>query len=99
MGMFDDVTCEMPLPDGFDGGGFQTRDLGCELASYRITKSGGLVCEKDGMFTVTAGTLDDYHGILNFYTIEVDPNDGTSVWHEYSAKFADGKCAEITVNG
>ena len=45
MGMFDNIVCEYPLPDGFDPKGreFQTKSLGCDLDVYTITKEGRLV--------------------------------------------------------
>ena len=104
MGMFDDVTCEMPLPDGFDGGGFQTKDFECVLDKYRITEDarlmrGGFSWDTDGVKTKREEVDVAYHGILNFYSCTGDHNDGTFVWHGYSAKFTDGKCVEITADG
>ena len=46
MGMFDDIRCEYPLPEGSEehqGRGFQTKDLGCSMARYTITDEGRLV--------------------------------------------------------
>ena len=95
MGMFDYVKCDRPLPDGGarnpHDDHFQTKDLGCELATFRITEDGKLVCEADGMFTTESGPRDDFHGILNFYTCNSTGGD----WREYNAKFTDGQCVGI----
>lgn len=43
MGMFDYLLCEYPLPlDGMTGVKWQTKDLTCELSTYRITAEGVL---------------------------------------------------------
>src|SRR5574343_1173862 len=50
MGMFDSLTCERPLPDGFDGaGGFQTKDLDCNLEHFKITAAGLAAVDGDGV--------------------------------------------------
>ena len=90
MGMFDDVMCDVPLPDGHKGA-FQTKDLECTINRYRITKNKRLVRESQGIGGGD-GKLDlNYHGILRFYG--TDSNDE---WHEYNAKFTDGECVEIS---
>lgn len=73
MGMFDRLSCAMPLPDGYVAadGEFQTKDLSCELNDYAITE--------DGIFRTANG--DDAYIRLNFYDMEPD----TRVWHEYNA--------------
>ena len=95
MGLFDDVRCEMPLPDGYDPDRkrtFQTKDLGCDMGDYRITGDGRLIRESEGYFPNEKLGETDFHGWLNFY----DWVSETSEWHEYNAKFTDGKCVEIT---
>ena len=42
MGMFDNVKCEAPLPDGFVGE-LQTKDFNCEMVTHVITKDGRLM--------------------------------------------------------
>lgn len=42
MGMFDDVQCDYPLPDGWHGKGMQSKDFECEMTLYRITAEGRL---------------------------------------------------------
>lgn len=44
MGMFDDVRCDVPLPDGHTGQSFQSKDFECEMSKYTITKDGRLTC-------------------------------------------------------
>ena len=45
MGMFDTITCEMPLPEPKppDGLWWQTKDFECEMARYTITEDGRLI--------------------------------------------------------
>src|ERR1700722_16021049 len=45
MGMFDDVSCELPLPDGREvqQDGFQTKSLWRSLDKFTITKTGSLI--------------------------------------------------------
>lgn len=47
MGMYDDIKCEVPLPDDYTpkDGVFQTKDFDCELTTYTITKDGRLVSD------------------------------------------------------
>lgn len=47
MGVYDELQCHAPLPDGFDPEGairFQTKDLACAFNLYRITREGELLC-------------------------------------------------------
>jgi hypothetical protein len=45
MGMFDELTCEYPLPRiDMQGRAFQTKDFECALWQYKITADGRLVC-------------------------------------------------------
>lgn len=37
----------------------------------------------------------NFHGVLNFYGCAGDRKDGTWEWHEYNAKFTDGKLVSI----
>lgn len=48
MGMFDEIVCEYPLPDGYvpeKGEEFQTKDLDECMRHYRIDSSGALLRE------------------------------------------------------
>jgi hypothetical protein len=45
MGMFDHLRCEVPLPDGYQGKDFQTKDFECEMATHYI-KGGGLYLDE-----------------------------------------------------
>lgn len=87
MGLFDDIEVDWPLPDGFDGKHFQTKDLECYMERYRITREGALERHRREGDT---WTNEDFHGILNFY--DYGP---TGEWHEYNAKFTDGKVVGI----
>ena len=63
MGMFDQVTCEMPLPDGYtvqDGDHFQTKSFANLLDDYRIREDGTLEVWRYN--TVPNGVYpDDWH--------------------------------------
>lgn len=104
MGMFDDVYCEVPLPDGWEHPSFQTKSLDEPyLEQYTIKADGTLV--KRRQWRLEKGEAPEYevipfHGILNFYSYDGDPNDDTPIdvrWHEYNAKFTDGRLVEIEV--
>ena len=101
MGFFDDIYCDMPLPDGHvPKRGLQTKSLDDpQMRKYRITVAGRLVRQ----FTAPDEDFDcGYHGIINFYDYDKPPGDpkfgyDASYWHEYNAKFTDGKCVGITL--
>src|SRR3990167_1568788 len=103
MGMFDDVLCEAPLPDGYEGE-FQTKDLECTLTTYKITTEGRLLSREYewednaeaplGFWRVAKSWSDiGYHGFLNFYGSDDEGN-----WDENDAKFTDGDLIEITLS-
>ena len=84
MGMFDDVRCDYPTPDGHKGP-FQSKDMDCNLDKYVITAEGRLMLD---------GVDQNFHGYFNFY--DFDTREGKEgVWHEYNAKFTDGQLIEI----
>ena len=100
MGMFDDIICDMPLPDGYNTdrkATFQTKDLDRNLDTLRITSGGRLMLEKKLGEEEPNPRETGYTGTLNFYDIEGQVNDGEShwIWHEYRAQFQDGRCGEI----
>jgi hypothetical protein len=87
MGLFDDVRCAVPLPDGFTGRDFQTKDFEDPyMDKYVITSEGRLV-RRDGDKTTDL----NFHGYLNFY--DWSKEDGR---HGYNAKFTDGQLVSIT---
>lgn len=97
MGMFDDVICEVPLPDGKPGKHFQTKDFECPyLEKYTITAEGRLIHNRP-LYDIDppgtqSGPIDlNFHGILNFY----DYDQATGEWREFNAKFTDGKLVSI----
>lgn len=94
MGMFDDVICEASLPDEYLGKNFQTKDLDCIMAKLKITEDGRLLrC----LSWRDENWIDlDFHGILNFYTMDTGMYVNRRGWHEYNAKFTDGQLVEIT---
>lgn len=76
MGMFDNIRCEVPLPDGFEGDPlFQTKDFECVLATHAIRED-GLYLDDGHYETVPKaerpnpdaeeGTLEDLKGSLRW---------------------------------
>lgn len=49
------------------------------------------------MRSITEMKDANFHGILNFYGHEGNRADGTWKWHEYNAKFTDGRLVEIII--
>ena len=94
MGMFDNIKCAHPKPDGYTGKWFQTKDLDCRLDTFEITPEGELIRTKSYNWETekqdTETVKIPFHGILNFYDIE------RGQWHEYNAKFTEGKLVEIS---
>jgi len=81
--MFDDITCEHPLPADPKppGTSFQTKDFDCFMDRYTITADG---------YLLRNGESVPFHGMINFYTYTRD-----DMWFEYEAKFTDGRLVEI----
>ncbi len=107
--MYDELICEMPLPDGFKPTDkFQTKSLDNVLDQYTITAEGELWCEPyPWVETESANRKPErvlYHGWISFHTGSITPYDREKpnarlqAWLEYDAKFTDGKCVEINVN-
>lgn len=98
MGMFDEIRCEAPLPDGYDASEvwFQSKSFPdpC-LCRYTITREGRLIDSR--------GNDLEPEGYLTFYTS--DPEDSKpSVpgrsrspgrWREYRARFVAGQLGRI----
>jgi hypothetical protein len=113
MGMFDYVICEVPLPDGYvpPDGGFQSKDLDCDLDTYVIRADGRLTKAldfDDGDRRKPSEFRDsDFHGWFNFYDFgKVGVGASTAIypngepireWHEYRAKFTDGRLVKIEI--
>jgi len=94
MGMFDDLTCDMPIPGKTKPKelSFQTKDFGCYLDQYQI-RSDGTLWMKEREDDKEKQVM--HHGWLSFYTFESEKSDGDGNWFEYKAKFTDGICQEI----
>ena len=92
--MFDNVKCEVPLPDGWDAGDLQTKHFGCESDLYTITRDGRLTrryaSDLQDMPERNSKCDVNYHGIFRFYG-----TDREKKWHEYAAKFTDGQLVKI----
>ncbi len=98
MGMFDNVRCEVPLPDGWHGRGMQTKDLGCTLSTVTITKEGRLFGDQREWWWEKPQPLRDleFHGDFTFYGNEGQrPGTPEWAWHEYTARFTEGQLVRI----
>ena len=85
MGMYDEIYCDAPLPDGYKCtmAGFQTKsfpDPG--MQRYKITRAGRLI---DAL-----GNDLEPDGYIAFYTSDTD-----STWREYRARFLSGQLSVI----
>lgn len=90
MGMFDEIRCEVELPDGgaTKDVDFQTKSFPAPcLMRYVITSAGRLVD--------TAGRDLEPEGYITFYTTEAGPESEERVWREYRAKFVAGQLENI----
>ena len=116
MGMFDDLELDArwyPLqdaPDLLPGTEFQTKDLECQLCTYRISEDGRLLLalyhyEPEEGPSIIPGlprvryVFDGeeeipYHGDVTFYAVE---NPLPNVMHRYSftARFTEGRLTRI----
>ena len=94
MGMFDDVTCDMELPE-FPGRlprQFQTKDWACELRHFHISGDGRLFRIDYATDQEESWRVEEFNGILHFYTWDFEER---QMW-AYDAKFTDGQCVGIT---
>ena len=93
----DYIRCDYPLPDGYEGHEFQTKDTPRQsLEQYTITAAGRLMLDPFAWFQGEPGFEgppaprdQNYHGMLRFYCHAAE-------WHEYIAKFTDGQLVAIT---
>ena len=92
MGMFDHVTCELPMPDGREvlKESFQTKSLWCCMDLFTITAEGRLIFHKCRYSTsdppAPVADIDmDYHGDLEIHGATPD---GDSV--RYAVRFTHG---------
>lgn len=108
MGMFDNIRCEFPLPDGFDGKlNFQTKDLENLLSTYVITADGKLLLATlnyDDGDKLPVLTVINYHGDIEFYGSNIcsvgrgyfsTSDGGPPLWRNYTARFTNGLLQEI----
>jgi hypothetical protein len=79
MGMFDEVICELPLPDGWKHPVFQTKDFEDPYLDKYVIRADGRLIRKKPWYEceIKADTDMNYHGLLRFYSYEGDPNDDT----------------------
>lgn len=87
MGMFDNIRCRQPLPDGLAAEDFQSKSLHNTLSVYEIGADGRfleLAIGADGEPLGEGSRDTGFHGVLRFYTTV-----GKDL-REYEAKFTDG---------
>lgn len=98
MGMYDNLICKHPLPDGYATRKctFQTKDFECILQD--------IVIEEDGSLVVGEEKRPHFHGTIEFYHTNVvaigkgfvSTEDNTDPWfREYTAFYTYGKLDKI----
>lgn len=96
MGMFDNIRCRHPLPDGLVAEDFQSKSLHNTLSVYEIGRDGRLrelTTGGDGEPLGEGSRDTGFHGVLRFYaTVGSD-------FKEYEAKFTDGLLVELRAEG
>jgi hypothetical protein len=97
VGMFDHVTCELPMPDGRElaKDAFQTTSLDCLMDLFTITAAGRLIHHQRRYYAASAldarmpepiADIDlNYHGDIEIYAIA---NDGKLA--RYAVRFTHG---------
>lgn len=98
--MFNHVVCDVPLPDGYAGEAFQTRDFGCDFSTYAIRPDGRLEVTRVWMGAASSWEPAAFQGTLRFYGYDDSPSappvsDRAGRWHEYLARFDGGTLVEI----
>ncbi|WP_338924431.1 hypothetical protein V0M98_32980 (plasmid) [Pseudomonas silesiensis] len=91
MGMYDEVNFKCRMPDGYEGGQFQTKDLFCRLDSYVINPAGRLIREKSWDENDRPLGDMDYSDALTLCAFDSD----TRTAHFYDLQFVDGTLIEI----
>jgi len=99
MGLYDNLYCEYPLPEGDPNIlVYQTKDTPCQALSTYIIHKDGTIFASDGMYK-TGDTWSKparepeqwiVTGEVRFYDYSKD-----EVWTEYSTYFVDGVLREI----
>ncbi len=100
MGLYDDLTVECVLPDGFDPAGhtFQTKDTGEQYLAHYVLREDG------SFFNSKSGEIEQHHGTLHFYTsnwagscgnLEMTTDDAPPWSAAYTALFDRGRLLKI----
>lgn len=94
MGMFDDVVCDMVMPDGLNVREYQTKDLDCCLDNYVITKEGRLIRDfkNDEPRRIDEFFTEDFTGSIEIYS-DTKPTvveEKLVTWVEYELTFENG---------
>ena len=91
MGLFDDITCEYPLPNlSHQDRAFQTKDLGCWLHRYVITRDGRLIRKaRTGVWGEGSPRDMEWpiHGDIQMYDFDRDRDQMV----EYVVRFTHGR--------
>jgi hypothetical protein len=95
VGMFDHVTCELPMPDGRDvpKDGFQTKSLQCLMDLFTITAAGRLIYHRRRYVLASEARMPEhvadidmnYHGDIEMCGTS---SDGKLAW--YAVRFTHG---------
>lgn len=99
MGMYNEVVCEYPLPDGYDATGivFQTDSLGSGGDRFTITRDGYLLTEYSCVFVMDGEVVFHYtngvYGSGGYYaTVDDQP---LRMWR-YVVTFQRGRVLGVT---
>jgi len=85
MGMYDEIQCDAPVPDGYSDAGerYQIKSFpDPRLQRYKITRSGKLI-----------DVLDNDLGPDGYIVFYIEDRD--SIWREYRARFVSSQLQEI----
>ena len=97
MGLFDTITCNYTVPDNkaLLTNGCQTKNLGCQLDHYTITREGTLIWHYRGFSEAhnsqhKADVEIPYHGTLEFCC-----SNAVGVLQHYTTEWCEGKLETI----
>ena len=89
MGLFDDVTCQVPLPDGWDAASarLQTKSFPDPCMQHYTITAGGRLVDRDGNDVEPEGYICFYGSVAG--------KGGKRHLREYRARFRKGQLTEI----
>ena len=101
MGMFDDIQSDYRLPlEEFQDETFQTKDMECELAKYKIRRDGTLWVRGGWDGVKSWSQVKNFTGEIRFYTTIGETSRVKKVkcgWIEFSSYFVAGKIKELNL--